>query len=267
MTVHCSIRASTLKQEASPEVQRAHLNAYCDSQEWKGERREFYLDPATTSKVPFMERAAGSQLHQALKRGDRVIFTKLDRGFRNTREFLAVMEDWNHIGVHVHIINFMGGNAIDFSSPVGKFCLTVLAAAAEFERATLAERTRETLRHLRKQGVGVGLPRFGFTYVNHKVGEKIRNRAIPDPVERKQMGEIVRLRSEDPPYSWDEIRIRLNYELKWFRTKKWGERTKNREWSIPAIQRAYKAELFLRLREAHSPRGGDGVSEQTGGIS
>jgi putative DNA-invertase from lambdoid prophage Rac len=267
VTVHCSIRASTLKQEASPEVQKAQIKAYCDAQDWKEEPRLIYPDPATTSKIPFLERAAGSQLHAALQRGDRVIFTKLDRGFRNTREFLSVMEIWERLGVKVHIINFMGGNAIDFSSPVGKFCLTIMAAAAEFERATIAERTREALRHIRAKGVSVGQPRFGFNYVKVTMGDKVRRRAVPDKEERKQMSEILRLRTEDPPYSWDEIRIRLNYELKWYRTKKWGEFTKNREWSIPAIQRACKAERLLRDREAQSRRGVGELSEQTEGPS
>jgi len=257
---HAYMRASTAKQEASPEVQREQLKAYCLARGW-GEPM-FYLDKATTSKIPLLERTAGAQLNTAIRAGDRVIFTKMDRGFRNLKEFLVVMDDWSgRIGVTVHIINFMGGNAIDFSSPVGKLCVQMLAAVAEFERATIAERTKETMRHLRAQGNEPGQPRFGFKYIRVQVGEKTRRRAIPDPEERKQMREILRLRTETPPYSWDEIRVELNYTRKWHRTKKWGAIKKNREWSLSAIQRACKAELILQYREALSHRGGEEVRE------
>jgi putative DNA-invertase from lambdoid prophage Rac len=261
VSIHCSIRASTFKQAASPEVQREQIIAFCDSQEWKAEPRLFYVDKATTSKIPFLERDAGAQLHAALRPGDRVILTKLDRGFRNTREFLTVMESWERIGVHVHIINFMGGNAIDFSSPVGKFCLTILAAAAAFERATIAERTRETIRHFRAQGNPSGQPRFGFQYHAVIVNGKARRRQVKDVEERKQMAEIVRLRAEDPPWSWDEIRREFNYELKWYRTKKWKQKDKNREWSIVALQRAYRAERILQYVEAKEAREAKGKTE------
>lgn len=266
MTVHCSVRASTLKQEASPKVQKEQILAYCSTQDWKDEPRLFYIDAATTSKIPFLERTAGSALHAALRPGDRVVLTKLDRGFRNTREFLEVLENWQRIDVKVHIINFMGGNAIDFSSPVGKFCLTILAAAAEFERATIAERTRETLRHHLAQGGIVGQPRYGFTYKEVMINDRKVKRAIPDPIERKQMREIARMRTDDPPWSWEQIRQEFAYVRKWYRTKKVGE-TKNREWSVPSIQRACRAELILQYREATSHRGGEEVREHTGGLS
>ena len=227
MTDHAYARASTSKQEASPEVQPQQFKDYCAAHGWR--EPLFYLDKATTSKIPLLERTAG-RLHRALQPGDRVIFTKMDRGFRNLKEFLIVMEDWSQrIGVTVHIINFMGGNAIDFSSPVGKLCVSMLAAVAEFERATTAERTRETLRHNKAQGGVAGQPPFGFKYIKAAVNGRMKRRAVPDPEERKQMRHIVRMRTDDPPYSWDEIRLELNYKLKWVRTEDVGDQTRSKE--------------------------------------
>ena len=80
----------------------------------------------------------------------------------------------------------------------------------------------------------------------------MKMRQIPDPDERKAMREILRLRTETPAWSWDDIRQRLNYELKWFRTKKFGEFKKNREWSTPALMRACRAEIVLQHQEALS---------------
>lgn len=231
------------------------LEAYCNAQEWKGELRLFYVDAATTSKIPFVERTAGKALNDALQPGDRVVFTKLDRGFRNTREFLETMERWERLHISVYIINFMGGNAIDFASPIGKFCLTVLAASAELERSQIAERTREGLRHAKKSGVMLGgRPRYGFKYEWFKVDGKRRRRQVRDDEERRQMKEIVKLRAEDPQWSWDEIREHLNYTLKWYRVPKW-KAVKNREWSIGAIFRACRAELVLQYREMKGQMG------------
>jgi putative DNA-invertase from lambdoid prophage Rac len=251
MSTHAYGRGSTRKQEASPEVQRQQLKDYCLLQGW-GEPL-WHLDKSTTSKIPLLERTAGQQLHHALRPGDRVVFTKLDRGFRNLREFVNVMEDWSRIGVTVHILNFMGGNAIDFSSPVGKLCVQMLAAVAEFERATTAERTRETLKHLKAAGGVAGQPQLGFKYVRVCINGKMKHRAVPDIEERKQMRHVLNRRNENPPWSWDEIREEMNYKLKWFRTKKHGP-DKNREWSVPALLRAAKAELVLQKREASSRR-------------
>ena len=250
MTVHIYRRASTIKQEASPEVQREQLEAFCNAQGWSNPRD--YLDKATTSKIPLSERAAGQELCNAIDRGDHVVITKIDRAFRSVREFLGVMEDWTRQGITLHIVNFMGGHPIDFGSPVGKLCVGMLALVAEFERDILRERTRETMRWARSQGGGGGQPRFGFTHYRVEIDGKIKRRQKPDLEERKQMREILRLRTEDPPWSWDEIRQEFNYVRKWYRTKKWGKNTKGREWTMPALMRSCKAEIVLQHRETFS---------------
>ena len=246
------VRASLTKQVASPEVQREMIEAHCVAHGWA--KPLLYIDKATTSRIPLKDRIAGRQLCDVVDRGDRIIITKLDRAFRSTREFLEMMEHFQRIGVEVHILNFMGGSAVDFSSPVGKLCVSMLAVIAEFERDLTRERTREAHRYARTQGGGGGQARFGFKY--HAVllnGEK-KNRQTSDPEERKQMREILRLRTETPPWSWDDVRQRLNYELRWLRTKKFGKNHKRREWTTPALMRACKAECVLQNREAFSNR-------------
>jgi DNA invertase Pin-like site-specific DNA recombinase len=165
------------------------------------------------------------------------------------REFLNIMEDWERIGVSVHVMNFMGGNAIDFSSPAGKLFATMLVAIAEFERSIASERTKETMRHLAATGGATGHPRYGFKYEKRIINGKSVKRCVKDVEERKQMREMLRMRTEDPPYSWHQIREHLAYELKWYRTKNFkGE--KNRHWSLPAMIRACKWEAILQYREA-----------------
>jgi DNA invertase Pin-like site-specific DNA recombinase len=256
VTVRAYVRASLRKQEASPSVQTDSLEEFCKLRGWP--KPLVYVDKATTSRIPLVERDAGAQLCNALDRGDRIVITKLDRAFRSTREFLTMMEHWQRIGVEVHIMNFMGGSPVDFSSPVGKMCVSLLAVVAEFERDIARERTKETMAWARRQGGGGGQPCFGFKHVKVEVDGQMKRRQRPDPEERKQMREILRLRTEDPPWSWDEIRQEFNYVRKWSRTKKWGKNSKKgREWTMPALMRACKAEIVLQHREAFSKREGN----------
>jgi DNA invertase Pin-like site-specific DNA recombinase len=252
VTVHAYARASLRKQEASPDVQREMLEEHCKRLGWP--KPFLYIDKATTSRIPLNEREEGKELCAVLDRGDKVVITKLDRAFRSLKEFLAMMEHWLKLGVDVHILNFMGGSAVDFSSPVGKLCVSMLAVIAEFERDLTRERTKEAAAYARKHGGGGGQPRCGFKHVKVVVNGVMKRRQQSDPEERRQMSEILRLRTEDPPWSWDEIRQEFNYVRKWYRTKKWGKNSKVREWSTPALMRACKAEIVLQHREALSNR-------------
>ena len=253
---HAYTRASLRKQEASTDIQREMLEEHCKRMGWP--KPLVYIDKATTSRIPLNERVAGEQLCNVVARGDRVIITKLDRAFRSTREFLQMMEHWQRIGVEVHILNFMGGSAVDFSSPVGKLCISMLAVIAEFERDLTRERTREAHAYARRHGGGGGQARCGFKHAKVEIEGKIKLRQIQDPEERRQMREILRLRTETPPWAWDDIRQHFCAQ-RWYRTKKWGMFKKNREWSITSLVRACKAELVLQFREAMTNRkGGDG---------
>jgi len=62
---------------------------------------------------------------------------------------------------------------------------------------------------------------------------------VPDEHERDVMKMILRWRSEDPPWSWDQIRQEIAYGLK-LRT------TDGREWSESRIRRACQAMLQLQ---------------------
>ncbi len=255
MTVHAYVRASLRKQEASPDVQREMLEEHCKRLGWP--KPFLYIDKATTSRIPLNERDAGKELCAVLDRGDKVVITKLDRAFRSLKEFLTMMEQWQKIGVEVHILNFMGGSAVDFSSPVGKLCVSMLAAIAEFERDLTRERTKEAAAYARKHGGGGGQPRCGFKHVKVEINGVVKRRQQADPEERRQMKEILRLRSEDPPWSWDAIRQFFCYEKRWYRTKKWGKNNKGREWTKPALLRACNAEIVLQQREALSDQEGN----------
>lgn len=90
-----------------------------------------------------------------LDRGDTFIVWKLDRLGRNTKNVLEVIETLIDRGVTFKSLT----EQIDLSAgPMGKAMITILAAFAELERATLVERTRAGLEAARAKGKIGGRP-------------------------------------------------------------------------------------------------------------
>ena len=67
-------RASTKKQEASPDVQKQKIKDYAKFFDLKGDVT-FFIDAATSGKIAIEDRPAGSQLFKNLRPGDHVIIT------------------------------------------------------------------------------------------------------------------------------------------------------------------------------------------------
>ncbi len=64
----------------------------------------------------------------------------------------------------------LGGSAIDTSSAIGKFFLTVMAGAAELERNQISERTSAVLQHKAERGEYTGgEPPFGYRLADEGV--------------------------------------------------------------------------------------------------
>ena len=93
-----------------------------------------YHDSYTGTK---MERPEFSKLLSLLRRGDRLVVTKLDRFARTTSGGLDTIKELLGRGVSVHILN-MG---LINNTPTGQLMVTMLLAFAEFERNMIIERT------------------------------------------------------------------------------------------------------------------------------
>lgn len=189
-------------------------------------------------------------LCQSLKKGDHVVIAKLDRAFRRLSDCCVMLEDFERRGVHLHVCNLLGG-AIDLSKPIGRFLIQMLGAFAELERAFIAERTSEAMRARKRRGQGGGRAHLGFQHeTRHRTvdGKRVSYKVeVPDPEERRVMKMILAWRVSDPPWSWDQIREKLNYELK-LKTRE------GREWSIGRIKRAAHAENLLQFKELNDGR-------------
>ena len=76
-------------------------------------------------------------LRDAVRAGDSVYVTRLDRLGRSTADLLAIVQDWTDRGIGLHVIE----QGLDVSGPTGRLMLTLMGALAEYERSLILERT------------------------------------------------------------------------------------------------------------------------------
>jgi DNA invertase Pin-like site-specific DNA recombinase len=97
-----------------------------------------------------------AKLMAALRPGDVVVVTKLDRLGRSTRELLELIERISKAGA---AFRSLGDPLWDTSSSQGRLLSTVLAAIAEFERELIRERTGDGRKRAQAAGVKFGRKR------------------------------------------------------------------------------------------------------------
>lgn len=95
------------------------------------------------------------RLRDALRDGDTLVVTKLDRMGRSLRHVLEAVDDLDDAGVALRILDL----AADTSTASGRMVLSVLGAVAELERELARERTLAGLEAARRRGRVGGRPR------------------------------------------------------------------------------------------------------------
>ena len=91
---------------------------------------------------------------EMLEENDEIVFTKLDRGFRNQRQCINTLHELQEKGIHVKTTDGM----ID-TRALGKFARIViglLSGIGEVERQMVIERTQESINHRRETGGNLG---------------------------------------------------------------------------------------------------------------
>ena len=110
----------------------------------------------------FVDRASGknadrpelNRMMNFVRRGDTVIVEAISRFARNTRDMLDLVERLTEKQVEF----VSRKEAIDTTTPTGKFMLTVFAAVAELEREYILQRQREGIAIAKQQGKYRGRP-------------------------------------------------------------------------------------------------------------
>lgn len=86
---------------------------------------------------------------EALRKGDTLVVTRLDRLGRSTKDLLEIAEFLESKGVNLVATE---QENIDTTTPHGKMFFTILAAVAEFEHAMMKARTLDGLAAARARG-------------------------------------------------------------------------------------------------------------------
>lgn len=97
---------------------------------------EVYIDRMSGKNT---NRPELQKMMEYVRRGDTVIVESISRFARNTRDLLELVEQLSVKGVEF----VSKKEAIDTTTPTGKFMLTVFGAVAELEREYILQRQRE----------------------------------------------------------------------------------------------------------------------------
>jgi DNA invertase Pin-like site-specific DNA recombinase len=116
------------------------------------------------------QRPAFDALLKRLLSGDSLVAWKVDRLGRDALAALTIARDLDVRGVRI-VITTLG---VDSSTPAGRMVFGVLAQLAEFERATLIERTHAGLAAARKRGTHLGR-RFRLTPHQQQEARRMRS--------------------------------------------------------------------------------------------
>jgi putative DNA-invertase from lambdoid prophage Rac len=207
MAVYGYARASTptqAREDESLEAQNRQIQAYAVSKGLQLSDADIFAEAGVSGGIEFQQRPEGGRLYNLVQKGDLIIFPKLDRAFRNTRNALNVLHDLKERGIHIHFID-LGGDVT--GNGVGAIVFTILSAFATFEKERIATRIREVKQIKKAQGKFTGGRRaFGY--------EVIDLVKVPKPDEQEIISEMMALRGMGESYrgieKWMSEKKRLN---------------------------------------------------------
>ena len=124
-------------------------------------RQEVLMEELGAERV-YIDRMSGKnssrhalrQMLEFVREGDVVVVESISRFARNTRDLLELVEQLTQKGVEF----VSRKEAIDTTTPSGKFMLTIFGAVAELERAYILERQREGIAIAKSNGIYKGRP-------------------------------------------------------------------------------------------------------------
>lgn len=101
------------------------------------------------------ERPELMKMLDRMTEGDTVVIESLSRLGRSTKDLIELTELFQSKGVNLVSLK----ESIDTNTSTGKLLFTLMSAIAQFERDTIADRTREGLRAARARGRTGGRPK------------------------------------------------------------------------------------------------------------
>lgn len=131
------------------------------AQEQNTMRQEVLMEQLGVDQI-YIDRSSGKNANRPelktmlefVRKGDVVIVESISRFARNTKDLLELVEQLSAKGVEF----VSQKEAIDTSTPTGKFMLTIFGAVAELEREYILQRQREGIAIAKEQGKYTGRP-------------------------------------------------------------------------------------------------------------
>ena len=158
VALYMGVSSEEQKEKESIATQDGFLEEYCRL--YGHEVAKAYKDEAISGTVPMRERPEGRRLLADAKAGafDVVLVYKLDRVGRS----LLVVVDAHDRLQEATVALRSATEPIDTSTAAGRLIFQMLASFAEFERATITERSRDGLQRAFKNGVHLGRIPYGY---------------------------------------------------------------------------------------------------------
>lgn len=184
--VGCYERVSTEEQALrgfSVEAQIDALNEYCGIKKMKVV--DHYTDAGVSGGKPAFKRPAMARLLEDVQAGkiDMILFTKLDRWFRNVAEYFKVQEILDEHKVEWKAIQ----EDYDTTTSNGRMAITIFLAIAQNEREKTADRVKSVLAHKRsKKEACFGGPVVPLGYIKQRDENGVM-RLVKDPETKEAM--------------------------------------------------------------------------------
>lgn len=120
----------------------------------QNEARQIEAAKQNNCEKIFLDKASGKNANREqlkamlsfVREGDIVVVSEIARLARNTSDLLAIVNELNEKGATFVSLK----EAVDTSTPTGKFMLTMFGAMAELERAYILERQKEGIAEAKK---------------------------------------------------------------------------------------------------------------------
>ena len=217
----------------SPSVEPAATQERIVTQYWSQtlqplgyEADSIFCDQATIKDTPFVDRVAGSAIHQRVQSGDAVVISSLPRGFDDIGDFGMMLLQWSLKKVSLHAVL----DDLNTTQPSTSMDLArIVNRLVTWREARSSERQLQVMAMQKEKGKPVnGYAGYGYRWVGRR-GNRTR---VPDEKERQLMESIVRWRDVDK-WSVEDVYHHLRRE---------GIKTRRgTEWSRSRISRCYFA--------------------------
>lgn len=209
VAIYC--RVSTLEQSReghSIDEQRKRLKAFCEVQDWS--IYDEYIDPGFSGGNT--TRPGLNKLMNDLNNIDLILVYKLDRLTRSVKDLMNLLEIFEKNNV-----SFRSATEVfDTTNAFGKLFITLVGAMAEWERSTIAERTKMGRQAATQKGIYTTSPPFYYDKVEGKlvpnekreIAEYIIKRAL-DGISIRGITEELNLSIYSPPKGkvWDKTTV------------------------------------------------------------